>query len=97
MKLFWLVVAGGAAGSLTRYGVGEWLNPGHDLPLGTLVVNVTAQVTAEALEAELAEAEAEAGIEREESDEDAAAAEASTEAAGEGDADAGGGTASEDA
>jgi len=38
-----------------------------------LVVNVTAQVSAEALEAELAEAEAEAGIEREESDEDAAA------------------------
>jgi large subunit ribosomal protein L25 len=38
-----------------------------------LVVNVTAQVSEEALEAELAEAEAEAGIEREESDEDAAA------------------------
>ena len=34
-----------------------------------LVVNVTAQVTAEALEAELAEAEAEAGIEREEHEE----------------------------
>ena len=39
-----------------------------------LVVNITAQVTAEALEAELAEAEAEAGIEREESDEEAAEA-----------------------
>jgi large subunit ribosomal protein L25 len=39
-----------------------------------LVVNVTAQVSEEALEAELAEAEAEAGIERDESDEDAAAA-----------------------
>ena len=39
-----------------------------------LVVNVTAQVSEEALEAELADAEAEAGIEREESDEDAAAA-----------------------
>ena len=38
----------------------------------TLVVNVTAQVSEEALEAELAEAEAEAGIEREESDEAAA-------------------------
>ena len=38
----------------------------------TLVVNVAAQVSAEALEAELEEAEAEAGIEREESDEDAA-------------------------
>ena len=37
-----------------------------------LVVNVTAQVSEEALEAELAEAEAEAGIEREESDEEAA-------------------------
>jgi len=34
-----------------------------------LVVNVTAQVTAEALDAELSEAEAEAGIEREEPDE----------------------------
>jgi large subunit ribosomal protein L25 len=41
-----------------------------------LVVNVTAQVSEEALEAELADAEAEAGIEREESDEDAAAADA---------------------
>jgi len=52
-----------------------------------LVVNVTAQVTAEALEAELAEAEAEAGIEREESEEEAAAAEptegATAEAEGE--------------
>jgi large subunit ribosomal protein L25 len=38
-----------------------------------LVVNVTAQVSEEALEAELAEAEAEAGIEREESEEEAAA------------------------
>ena len=37
-----------------------------------LVVNITAQVSEEALEAELAEAEAEAGIEREESDEEAA-------------------------
>ncbi|MEP6796765.1 MAG: 50S ribosomal protein L25/general stress protein Ctc, partial [Lapillicoccus sp.] len=43
----------------------------------TLVVNVTAQVTAEALEAELAEAEAEAGIEHDEpeSADDADAAE----------------------
>jgi large subunit ribosomal protein L25 len=63
-----------------------------DLPEGSalavdddvLVVNVTAQISEEALEAELAEAEAEAGIEREESDEDAAAAEAA-DAAGEGD------------
>ncbi|WP_296604740.1 50S ribosomal protein L25/general stress protein Ctc [Nocardioides sp.] len=36
----------------------------------TLVVNVTAQVSAEALEAELEEAEAEAGIERDETDKD---------------------------
>ena len=41
----------------------------------TLIVNITEQVSAEALEAELEEAEAEAGIEREESDEDAAASE----------------------
>ena len=52
----------------------------------TLVVNVAAQVSAEALEAELEEAEAEAGIEREESDEDAAAAESGDDApAAEGD------------
>ncbi len=36
----------------------------------TLIVNVTAQVSAEALEAELEEAEAEAGIERDEADND---------------------------
>ena len=61
----------------------------------TLIVNVTEQVSAEALEAELEEAEAEAGIEREESDADAeAAAEGesaegeSGEAAAEGDASA---------
>ena len=41
----------------------------------TLVVNVTAMISEEALEAELAEAEAEAGIEHEESDEVAAEAE----------------------
>ena len=43
-----------------------------------LVVNVTGQVSAEALEAELADAEAEAGIEREESD-------AAAEGGGQGD------------
>ncbi|MEO9323434.1 50S ribosomal protein L25/general stress protein Ctc [Nocardioides sp. C4-1] len=37
----------------------------------TLVVNVTEQISAEALEAELEEAEAEAGIERDESDDEA--------------------------
>jgi large subunit ribosomal protein L25 len=61
-----------------------------------LVVNVTQQITAEALEAELAEAEAEAGIERDESDEEIAEAEAAAEGestegeggdASEGDAD----------
>ncbi len=64
-----------------------------DLPAGsvlvtdpeTLVVNITEQISAAELEAELEEAEAEAGIEREESDEDAA------EAATEGDADGGSG------
>ena len=41
-----------------------------------LVVNITQQITAEALESELAEAEAEAGIEHDESDEEAAEAQA---------------------
>ena len=45
----------------------------------TLVVNVTQQVSAEALEAELAEAEAEAGIENDQ---------AEVETAGDGDGDA---------
>ena len=54
MKLFWLVVAGGAAGSLARYGVSEWLTPGHDLPVGTLVVNVTGSFVLGALLAVLA-------------------------------------------
>ena len=54
-----------------------------------LVVNITQQISAEALEAELAEAEAEAGIERDESDEEAAEAQAAEDAAeGEGDAPA---------
>ena len=48
-----------------------------------LVVNVTAQVSVEALEAELAEAEAEAGIEREEHEEEGGEA-ATGEAAAEG-------------
>lgn len=53
-----------------------------------LVVNVTQQISAEELEAELEEAEAEAGIEREESDEEAAEATESSEgdAAAEGEA-----------
>src|SRR4051812_8435395 len=40
----------------------------------TMIVNISEQISAEALEAELEEAEAEAGIEREESDEEAAEA-----------------------
>jgi CrcB protein len=54
VKLFWLVVAGGAAGSLARYGIGEWLNPGHELPLGTLLVNATGSFALGALLAVLA-------------------------------------------
>jgi large subunit ribosomal protein L25 len=49
----------------------------------TLIVNVTEQVSAEALEAELEEAEADAGIEREESDADIEAAEAETTEGGD--------------
>lgn len=44
-----------------------------------LVVNITQQISAEALEAELADAEAEAGIEHDESDAEAAEGEESTE------------------
>lgn len=58
----------------------------------TLIVNITQQISVEALEAELEEAEAEAGIEREETDEEAAeaaeAADASGADAAEGDAEA---------
>lgn len=49
----------------------------------TLVVNVTEQVSAAALEAELEEAEAEAGIERDEADTETAEAPADAEAATE--------------
>nr|MCW2728205.1 hypothetical protein [Aeromicrobium sp.] len=41
MKLFWLVVGGGAAGTLTRYGVTELLDPDRLFPLGTFTANVT--------------------------------------------------------
>jgi len=63
-----------------------------DLPSGVilladeelLIVNITAQISAEALEAELAEAEADAGIEHEPSDAEAAeAAEAEGDASGD--------------
>ena len=50
-----------------------------------LVVNITQQITAEALESELAEAEAEAGIEHDESDAEAAEALATEAAEAEGD------------
>lgn len=61
------------------------------LPSGTtlladeelLIVNVTQQISAEALEAELEEAEAEAGIEHEPSDEEVAEAEAAEAESGE--------------
>ncbi|WP_353951108.1 50S ribosomal protein L25/general stress protein Ctc [Knoellia sp. S7-12] len=61
-----------------------------------LVVNVTQQISAEALEAELAEAEAEAGIEHEPSEEEAAEIEAEA-AAADGDDAEGDGEKSEDA
>ena len=47
----------------------------------TLVVNITQQISEEALEAELAEAEAEAGIEKDETDEEAAEGQAGGDAA----------------
>ncbi len=52
-----------------------------------LVVNITQQIAAEALESELAEAEAEAGIEHDESDEEAAEAQAAEAQAAEGNDD----------
>lgn len=52
-----------------------------------LVVNVTQQISAEALEAELAEAEAEAGIEQDESDAEAAEGDAAEGEAAEDDAE----------
>jgi len=67
-----------------------------ELPKGTallseedlLIVNVTQQISAEAMEAELAEAEAEAGIEHEPSEDEAEAAEsAEGEGSEEGDSD----------
>ncbi|MDF8266507.1 50S ribosomal protein L25/general stress protein Ctc [Luteipulveratus flavus] len=67
-----------------------------ELPSGTtlvadeelLVVNVTAQVTQEALDAELEEAEAEAGIEHDESEAEAAEGESDAEGEGESTEDA---------
>jgi CrcB protein len=65
VKLFWLVVAGGAAGSLARYGIGEWLNPGHELPAGTLLVNVTGAFALGALLTVLARRGDDSGARRE--------------------------------
>jgi len=62
----------------------------------TLVVNITQQISQEALDAEMAEAEAEAGIEHEEPG-DAEGAEGDAEAAAEGDAAEGEKAESEDA
>jgi large subunit ribosomal protein L25 len=53
----------------------------------TLIVNITEQVSAEALEAELEEAEAEAGIEREETDEAAAEGDSADGAEGDSEGD----------
>ena len=72
-EYFEVSVEGAAAGT-------QILAKDLDLPSGTtlladeelLIVNVTEQISAEALEAELEEAEAEAGIEREVSDEEIA-------------------------
>jgi large subunit ribosomal protein L25 len=79
---------------VTDRGVGEGFTAGElSLPRGatlvtdpeSLVVNLMAAPTAEAVEAELAEAEAEAGIEREEAGEaEEGAGEAAPEAQGEG-------------
>lgn len=52
----------------------------------TLVVNITEQISAEALEAELAEAEAEAGIEQDEAEEDTTEGAPSDKQLAEGDA-----------
>ena len=41
MRSFALVAVGGAAGTLVRHGIGEWLNPDRSFPLGTFAVNVT--------------------------------------------------------
>ncbi|MET0929708.1 MAG: CrcB family protein, partial [Aeromicrobium sp.] len=41
MRSFLLVAAGGAAGTLVRHAIGEWLNPGHAFPAGTFAVNVS--------------------------------------------------------
>ena len=41
MRSFALVAVGGAAGTLARHVVGEWLNPDRSFPLGTFAVNIT--------------------------------------------------------
>lgn len=41
MRSFALVFLGGAAGTLARHGVNEWIAPGWLFPLATMTVNVT--------------------------------------------------------
>lgn len=41
MKFFALVAAGGSVGTLSRYGVTQWLDSGQLFPLDTFAVNVT--------------------------------------------------------
>lgn len=41
MRSFLVVAVGGAAGTLARHAIGEWLDPGHAFPVGTFAVNVT--------------------------------------------------------
>ncbi|MCW2840704.1 MAG: hypothetical protein JWR55_2187 [Aeromicrobium sp.] len=64
MRSFATVAAGGAAGTLARYGVGEWLNPAHTVPLGTLAVNATGSFLLGALLAHLLARGAETGRRR---------------------------------
>lgn len=84
---FEVSVEGAEAG--TQFTAGEITLPSGTTLLTdpeTLVVNVTAALTAEQLDAELTEAEADAGIEKDESDAEIAEAEAEGDSA-EGDAD----------
>ena len=53
MRSFALVAVGGAAGTLTRYGVAEALDAGRLFPLATFLVNVTGSFALGALLAAL--------------------------------------------
>jgi CrcB protein len=54
VRSFLLVALGGTIGTLARYGIGEWLDAGGSIPLGTLAVNVTGSFLLGALLASLA-------------------------------------------